>query len=81
MSVANSSTVKESGTALVTGATSGIGRATALRLARDGWLVVVHGRSPERGAEVVREIEADGGRAWLHCGRPERPRVSSSTGR
>lgn len=51
------------GTALVTGATSGIGRATALRLAHDGWDVVVHGRNAERGAEVVAEIEAQGGRA------------------
>jgi NAD(P)-dependent dehydrogenase (short-subunit alcohol dehydrogenase family) len=51
------------GTALVTGATSGIGRATALRLARDGWGVVVHGRNAERGARVVAEIEGQGGRA------------------
>ncbi len=49
--------------ALVTGATSGIGRATALKLAAEGFFVVVHGRDYARGDETVKLIEEDGGKA------------------
>ncbi|HMI58023.1 MAG TPA: SDR family oxidoreductase [Gemmatimonadaceae bacterium] len=49
--------------ALVTGATSGLGRAIAALLSRDGADVIVHGRDTARGAQVVAEIEADGGSA------------------
>src|SRR6266849_4989040 len=52
-------------TALVTGATSNIGRAIATSFAAEGAHVVVSGRSVEveRGAEVVNEIRAAGARA------------------
>jgi NAD(P)-dependent dehydrogenase (short-subunit alcohol dehydrogenase family) len=50
-------------TALVTGSTSGIGRATAYTLAARGAVVVVTGRDTQRGAQVVKQIEADGGTA------------------
>ncbi len=50
-------------TALVTGATSGIGRAAAQVLGRRGAEVVVHGRDADRGSEVVGAITADGGKA------------------
>jgi NAD(P)-dependent dehydrogenase (short-subunit alcohol dehydrogenase family) len=49
--------------AIVTGATSGMGRATAVLLAREGASVVVSGRDPERGRALVEEIRAGGGGA------------------
>jgi NAD(P)-dependent dehydrogenase (short-subunit alcohol dehydrogenase family) len=49
--------------ALVTGATSGIGRSIAIHLARAGAEVIVHGRDATRGAEVIAEIKQTGGDA------------------
>src|SRR5882762_5025315 len=49
--------------ALVTGATSGLGRAIAFQLARDGADVTVHGRDAGRGVQTVEEIQLQGGRA------------------
>ncbi len=52
--------------ALVTGATSGVGRVVARRLGRDGWTVLAHGRDEARGAALVREIESAGGKARFY---------------
>jgi NAD(P)-dependent dehydrogenase (short-subunit alcohol dehydrogenase family) len=49
--------------ALVTGATSGIGKAIAEELAHRKAEVIVHGRDTVRGGEVVDKITADGGKA------------------
>lgn len=50
--------------ALVTGATSGIGRATAVRLASEGAIVAVNQRPTGNPTETLRQIEADGGTAF-----------------
>jgi 3-oxoacyl-[acyl-carrier protein] reductase len=55
---------QETRVALVTGSSRGLGRATALRMAHDGYAVAVHyARGADAAAQVVGQIEAAGGRA------------------
>ena len=60
--------MNESPLALVSGATSGIGRAASVRLAAEGFEVLVHGRDEQRGAEVVEQISDGGGAARFFAG-------------
>jgi len=52
---------------LVTGASSGIGRATAIRLAKAGADVVLVSRSEDKLETLRSEIETDGGKACVHA--------------
>ena len=77
--------------AIITGATSGMGRATALLFAREGASIVASGRDEARGQSLVGEILAAGGRAEFVPGdvsllrrtrdssRPARARSAAST--
>lgn len=52
---------------VVTGASSGIGRATALKLAAAGAKVMLVARGEEKLVDTKKQIEAAGGRAWFYA--------------
>lgn len=59
--------------ALVTGATSGLGREAAVQLARRGWRVAVSGRRREHLEETARLVKEAGGTPLILCGSVTEP--------
>jgi 3-oxoacyl-[acyl-carrier protein] reductase len=54
--------------AFVSGSSSGIGAGIARKLAQEGAIVVVHGRSEEKAHRVVNEIGRSGGQVFVALG-------------
>ena len=62
-------------TALITGATSGIGYHTALGLAHQGTCVLITGRDEARGADAIASIRATAGHDWIEFYRADHSTV------
>lgn len=69
-------------TALITGATSGIGAAVATRLSKEGCKVALAGRNRDKGSALEREIISDGGTAaYIPCDITREDEVSALVGK
>jgi NAD(P)-dependent dehydrogenase (short-subunit alcohol dehydrogenase family) len=67
---------------LITGAASGIGRATALAAAREGAALLLADVSAEAGASTVGQIQEEGGRAaFARCDVTQQAEVDATVGR
>jgi 2-hydroxycyclohexanecarboxyl-CoA dehydrogenase len=65
--------------AIISGAGTGLGKGTAVAMAREGACVTLLGRRLEKVQEVARDIEAIGGRALaLHCDIRDRAQVDAA---
>lgn len=62
---------------IVTGATSGMGRGTALLFAREGARVIASGRDAARGASLVEEAASDGGHVEFVMGDVRAPETNA----
>src|SRR5439155_1715035 len=67
LTASNLRAVLEDRVVLVTGASSGIGRAVAAHVARHGAKVMLVSRTRQKLDELKAEIEAEGGRAWVYA--------------
>ncbi len=65
-------------TAIITGATSGMGRAAAILFAREGASIVASGRDEARGRELEKQVRGDGGRVVFVPGDVSLPETSDS---
>ena len=54
-------------TILITGSTDGIGKLVAIKLAKDGHIIYLHGRNPEKLQLVISEIKETTNKDSISC--------------
>ena len=64
--------------ALILGGTGDIGAATALRLAKDGYDIILAGRSANRLSDIAKDIEQSGTACFHFCSGPRDPNTADT---